>query len=119
MDPNAVKHVNRADKVSLPHAGQHGSKGVDAKPDWQIVKATALTAIDQIDAGHYTMDALGQVEKANGSKEDEQRAMQAMRGMKANQQFLWFIRGEVDTTKQGAPMDQAHPLTLVSAAKAA
>lgn len=106
-----TKKVGRADKITLPHAGHAKKKDERSKIDWAHAKPIVLVAVDQFDAGHYTMDDMGQVDTSDGDKHDERELMQAVKTLKPNQRLLWFVRGEVDTTKQGAPIEAApeHP----------
>lgn len=78
-------------KIKAPHANDAIKA---SKPDWPTIKATTLAMIDQVDAGHYTIDAIGQVDPNNNSHADEQAAIQAIRSLKPNQSILWFVRGE-------------------------
>lgn len=93
----SMKH----EKIRAPHV-REVPRGPNNKPDWATVKATNEKMVEQIDAGHYTIDDGGQVDSANNSHDDEKALMKAMRGLKPNQRLLWFVRGETDTKAPAA-----------------
>lgn len=95
------KIIMHVQKMKAPHAGRDTKKDAHGKPDPEQVEQVTLAMIEQRKAGHYTYDAMGQVNSANGSRDDEKTLMAAMRGMKPNQKLIWLLRGEADTTNPG------------------
>ena len=91
------RQTMKVQKIKPPH-GRDVPRTTVGKPDWSAMRATIAAMDQQFDAGHYTMDDCGQVDPSNGTNADEKAAQHALRNLKSNQVFCWFVRGETTSS---------------------